>query len=350
MELRPLGRSDIKVSAIGLGVMTFGAQTGEDDAFRQLDMAFEAGINFFDTAENYPSPITAETQGRSEEMLGKWIASRGVRDRVIVATKVTGPGQIAGDMSHIRGVDRKLDRANIEAAIEGSLRRLGADYVDLYQVHWPHRPITTLSRTRFSHLPDTPDFVTIEDTVAALGEIVKAGKARTVGVANESPWGVMRYLASSEKNGAPRIASIQNSYSMLDRYFEIGLAEIAVREHVGLIAHSPLAGGVLTNKYAKAEAIEGSRSALSSSFVQGRLTPGRMRATQAYAEIARRHGLSPVPMALAFVKQKPFTTSVLAAASSATQLQGNLAAIDLVLSKDALKEIDAVHDANPNPK
>jgi aryl-alcohol dehydrogenase-like predicted oxidoreductase len=351
MELRPLGRSDIRVSAMGLGVMTFGSQTLEDDAFRQLDMAFAAGVNLFDTAENYPAPVCAETQGRSEEILGRWIAERSLRDRVVVATKVAGPGDAAGDMRHLRGPDRRLDRANIAAAVDASLRRLGTDYIDLYQVHWPERPITTQGRTRFSHLPDAPGLVPIEETLEALAELVWAGKVRQIGVCNESPWGVMRYLAEAAAKGQPRIAAIQNGYSLLDRQFELGLAEIAMREQVGLIAYSPLGGGLLTGKYADAgAAIEGSRSAIMAGFAQARLTPKKLAATAAYADLARRHGLDPADMALAFVRQRPFTTSVLMAASRASQLQANLKSLEVTLSKELIKAIDAIHDDLPNPK
>lgn len=351
MDYNRLGRTDLRVSAIGLGVMTFGAQTAEDDAFRQLDMALDAGVTLFDTAENYPAPVSAETHGRSEEMLGRWIAARGVRDRVVIATKVAGPGNAAGDMSHIREPGRRLDRANIQAAVETSLRRLGADYIDLYQLHWPERPITTQGRTRFSHLPDAPGLVPIEETLGALGELVAAGKVRHVGVANESPWGVMRYLAASEAGGLPRIASIQNGYSLLDRQFELGLAEIAMREQVGLIAYSPLVGGLLSGKYSEnAAPIEGSRSAVMAGFAQARFTPKKLAATAAYVDLARRHGLEPSDMAIAFVRQRPFTTSVLMAASRASQLETNLRNVDLTLSKELIKAIDAIHDDQPNPR
>jgi aryl-alcohol dehydrogenase-like predicted oxidoreductase len=351
MEFRQLGRSDIRVSAMGLGVMTFGSQTAEDDAFRQLDMAFEAGVTLFDTAENYPAPVSAKTQGRSEEMLGRWIAARGVRDRVVVATKVAGPGNAAGDMNHIRGPDRRLDKANIEAAVEGSLRRLGTDYIDLYQVHWPERPVTTHGRTRFSHIPDAPGLTPIEETLEALAELVWSGKVRQIGVCNESPWGVMRYLAQAETEHQPRIASIQNGYSLLDRQFELGLAEVAMREQVGLIAYSPLAGGVLTGKYGDAPApIAGSRSAVMSGFAQARFTPKKLKATAAYVDLAGRHGLDPADMALAFVRQRPFTTSVLMAASRVSQLEANLKSLEVTLPPELIKAIDAIHDDLPNPK
>lgn len=350
MKFRLLGRTGLSVSEVGLGVMTFGSQTPVHDAYRQLDMALEAGITLFDTAENYPAPVSPTTQGRAEEILGSWLAERGLRGRVIVATKVAGPGDAAGDMNHIRGPSRRLDRANIVAAVEGSLRRLRTDHIDLYQLHWPERPITTLGRSRFSHLVDDPATVPIEETLRALADVFSSGKVRAVGLANESPWGVMRYVAASDQAGLPRIASIQNSYSLLDRQFELGLAEIAMREQVGLIAYSPLGGGLLTGKYLeRAEPMEGSRSA-APGFAKARFTPNKLAATKAYSDLALRWGLDPAVMALAFVRQRPFLTSVLFAASRASQLVKNLQSLDVSLSKELVKEIDAIHDAHPNPR
>ncbi len=348
MDYQHLGRSDIQVSAVGLGAMTFGCQTGEAEAFRQLDMAFDAGITLYDTAENYPAPVDAATQGRSEAILGKWINERGVRDRVVIATKVAGPGNGPGDMTHIRGDARCLDRANIAAAVEDSLRRLGTDVIDLYQVHWPERPITTLRRSRYSYIPDAQELISIEETLEALSEQVKAGKIRQIGVCNESPWGVMRYLALAEQRGLPRIASIQNSYSLLDRLFENGLAEIAMREQVGLIGYSPLASGLLTGKYAEARPIEGSRSSLFAGF-ETRFKEAALAATESYAAIARDCGLDPATLALAFARQQPFMTSVLMAARTAGQLENNLKSLDVTLPKDVIKAINAVHDRHPNP-
>lgn len=349
METRALGRTDTTVSCVGFGVMTFGSQTAENDAFRMLDTAFDAGITLFDTAENYPSPISAETHGRSEEILGKWIATRGVRDRVVVATKVAGPGNAAGDMMHIRGAHRRLDRANIVQAVDDSLRRLQTDAIDLYQVHWPERPITTLGRARFSHLPVAPEHVTIEETLSALGALVDVGKIRHIGVANETPWGVSRYLATARELGLPRIVTIQNGYNLLDRYFELGLAEVAIQEQVGLIAYSPLAGGLLTGKYVEAKPIPGSRSNLNPGF-SARFTEQKLRATAAYVALARQHELEPSAMALAFVRQQPFTTSVLMAASNPAQLDLNLRDINLSLAPSLIKQINAIHDELPNPR
>jgi aryl-alcohol dehydrogenase-like predicted oxidoreductase len=350
MEYRQLGRSDIRVSAFGLGVMTFGAQTGEEDGFRQLDLAFAAGVNLFDTAENYPAPVAAATQGRSEELLGRWIKARGARGKVVIATKVAGPGNAPGDMTHIRGAKRCLDRSNITAAVESSLHRLGVDAIDLYQLHWPERPITTLRRARFSHLPDTPELVPLEETLEALTEQVRAGKIRQIGICNESPWGAMHYLALAEQKHLARIASIQNGYSLLDRGFENGLAEIAMREQLGLIGFSPLSSGLLTGKYrGKAAPIEGSRSSLFAGF-EARFAPDVLAAANEYTAVATQHGLEPAHMALAFAAQQPFMTSVLMAASSSAQLEQNLGAIEVKLSKDAVKQINAIHDSHPNPR
>lgn len=330
MEQRPLGRTSATVSAVGLGIMTFGSQTDEADAFEQLDLAAAAGIDLFDVAENYPSPGDAETQGRSEEILGRWLQQRGARDRSVVATKVTGPN----GWPYIRGEHRRLDRDNIRAAVEGSLRRLRIDHIDLYQVHWPDRLNSTFTRPRFRPLVDPAEMVPLEETLGFMSELVDEGKVRHAGVANETPWGVMRYLGAAAQRGLPRIASIQNGYSLLDRRFETGLAEVAMQEAVGLIAYSPLGRGQLTGKRLPEDASD-----------DGRVDS----AVRVYVEIARRHGLSPAAMALAFVRQQPFVTSVLMAASRVDQLRENLKSIDVTLSREVIKEIDAVHDADPNP-
>src|ERR1700757_2451705 len=291
MEYRQLGRSQLRVSAFGLGVMTFGAQTEEDDAFRQLDMAYAAGITLFDTAENYPAPVLAATQGRSEEILGRWIAARGVRNKIVIATKVAGPGNGPGDMTHIRGEKRCLDAKNIAAAVDASLQRLGVDFIDLYQVHWPERPITTLRRPRYSYLPDAPELIPLEETLAGLTAQVPAGKIREIGICNESPWGAMRYLALAGQKAYARIASIQNSFSLLDRNFDLGLAEIAMREQIGLIGFSPLSSGLLTGKYRNAPPPMGaSRSSLFAGF-EARFAPAVLHAANAYAELAEQNNL-----------------------------------------------------------
>lgn len=346
MDYRDLGRSGLKVSAFGLGVMTFGGQTPEEDAMRQMDLAWDMGVTLFDTAENYPTPTGPETQGDSERILGRWIAARGLRDKVVVATKVAGPGNAAGDMTHIRGEARKLDRVNLLQAVDDSLRRLGTDYIDLYQLHWPERAVTTNGRSRYSWLPDPAGQTPIEETLAVLGELVTAGKVRAIGVCNESPWGVMRFLARADAAGLPRLAAIQNGYSLVNRYFDLGLAEVAMREGVGLLAYSPLARGTLTGKYADPARV----AELPAGFRAHLLSEIRQRAIAAYGEVARAHGQSLTHMALAFARQQPFMASVLVAGSSVAQLRDNLGAIELSLSKEVVQAINAIHDANPNPR
>lgn len=348
MKLVKLGQSDLQVSDVGLGVMTFGAQTDEHAAYQQLDRAFEAGITLFDTAENYPAPVDPKTQGLSEIFLGRWLATRGLRDRVIVATKVAGPGNAPGDMTHIRGEARRLDRANISMAVDDSLRRLQTDYIDVYQVHWPERPITTLRRARYSHLPDQSGNVPIEETLSALDEQVRAGKVRHIGVCNESPWGLMQYLTHAAQDSLPRVVSLQQSYSLLDRHLESGLAEILMQERVGLLGYSPLASGLLTGKYDSGKVLAETRSSLFPGFERRFATPVR-DAVRAYSALAQELGVPLAALALAFARQQPFMSSVLMAARTTAQLQDNLAALDVVLSQEVLSMINAIHDRQPNP-
>ncbi|HET9630512.1 MAG TPA: aldo/keto reductase [Novosphingobium sp.] len=345
MEYRKLGSSGLEVSAFGLGAMTFGGQSSEEDSFRQLDLAVEAGINFIDTAENYPFPFDPATQGDSEVVVGRWIAQRKVRDKVVIATKAAA----FGGFVHIRGDQRCLDRANLREAIDASLKRFNTDVIDLYQLHWSERVISTNFQPRFSNVKDRPEIVTIAETLEALGEAVKEGKVRAIGICNESPWGAMRYLAEADRRGLPRITSIQNGYSLLDRTFELGLAEVAMREELPLVGYSPLATGGLTGKYGSTpQPIAGSRSAAIPDYLK-RLGARRLRAIEAYTAIAREHGMSLPHMALAFARQQPFVATTLLGASSAAQLTDNLAAKDLILSRDIIKQINAVHDADPNP-
>lgn len=346
MEYRDLGTSGLKVSAFGLGVMTFGGQSSESDAFRQLDAAFDAGITLFDTAENYPFPFSAATQGESEAILGRWIASRKVRDKVVVATKVAA----FGGFDYLRGDRRRLDRANIGEAAEASLKRLGTDHIDLYQTHWPERPIALAARPRLANMPERPESVPIDHTLDALSALVTEGKARAIGICNESPWGAMKHLAVGDSKGLARIASVQNCYNLLDRSAELGLAECALRERFSLIAYSPLATGALTGKYGTSPAIlAGTRSSHIRDYFT-RLGPARIKAIGAYDAIAHAHGLTLPHMALAFARQQPFVGAVLMAASNIEQLHANLGAIDVVLSKELVKQINAVHDEAPNPR
>ena len=344
MRYRPLGRTDISVSELCLGTMTFGEQNSEADAFAQLDRAVAAGINFIDTAEMYPVPPRAETQGLTETYIGNWLARRGQRDKLILATKVAGP---ADWLPHVRGPSARLDRANITAAVEDSMRRLRTDYIDLYQLHWPDRDTNFFGKLGYQHSAQD-DSVPLQETLTVLDELVRAGKIRHIGLSNETPWGTMHALALAEQHGLPRVASIQNPYSLLNRTFEIGLAEVAIREQCGLLAYSPLAFGMLTGKYLGGARPDGARLTLFERFDRYS-NPQAVAATERYVDIARRHGLDPAQMALAWVTSRPFVTSNIIGATSIDQLQTNLGSIDLVLSDEVIAEIEAVHMAQPNP-
>ncbi|MBZ9558246.1 MULTISPECIES: NADP(H)-dependent aldo-keto reductase [unclassified Modicisalibacter] len=341
MQKRPLGNTGINVSRLCLGTMTFGEQNSESDAHRQLDRARDAGIDFIDTAEMYPVPPKAETQGLTEAYIGTWFKARGKRDEVILATKAAGPR-----LEHIRGGPR-FTREHLHAAVDTSLERLQTDYIDLYQLHWPDRSTNTFGQLDYAPDPDE-DATPLEETLAALKELVDAGKIRAIGLSNETPWGVMRCLHLAETLGLPRVASVQNPYNLLNRSFEVGLAEIANRENVGLLAYSPLAFGVLSGKY-----LDGARPP------QGRLTLFERfqrytsdvaeQATRAYVDIARQHDLDPAQMALAFVNSRPFLTSNIIGATTLDQLESNLASESLTLEPAVLEAIDAVHRRLSNP-
>jgi aryl-alcohol dehydrogenase-like predicted oxidoreductase len=344
MQHRPLGRTGIDVSVLCLGTMTFGEQNTEAQAHDQLDRALAAGIDFIDTAEMYPVPPRAETQGLTESYIGSWLAARRCRDRVILATKVAGPGDW---INWLRGGGHRLDRRNIEAALEASLRRLRTDYVDLYQIHWPEQETNFFGKRGFSP-PEEDQSVPLLETLEVLGDLVKAGKVRAVGVSNETPWGLMRYLALAEQQGLPRMASIQNPYSLLNRSFEIGLAEVAIREECGLLAYSPLGFGVLSGKYLGGQRPAGARLTLFERFNRYS-NPESDRATAQYVELAHRHGLDPAQMALAWVTSRPFTTSNIIGATTPAQLGDNIRSVELRLSDELIAEIEAIHQSQPNP-
>jgi len=345
MQYRQLGTTDIEVSAICLGTMTFGEQNREAEGHAQLDRAMDAGVNFIDTAEMYPVPPRAETQGRTEQTIGNWLASRGRRDDIILATKVAGPG---GDwLPYIRGGNNRLDRANIEAAVDASLKRLQTDYIDLYQLHWPDRQTNYFGRLGYTP-PGKDDSVPLLETLSVLGDLVQAGKIRHVGVSNETPWGVMCYRTLAEQHGLPRMVSIQNPYSLLNRSFEIGLAEVAHYEKVGLLAYSPLGFGVLTGKYLDGAQPKGARLTRFENYTRYS-SPQAQLATRAYVELANEHQLDPAQMALAFVIGRPFTTAAIIGATRMDQLESDLASVELVLSDEVLAGIEEVHHQHPNP-
>ncbi|MBN8430702.1 NADP(H)-dependent aldo-keto reductase [Microbulbifer salipaludis] len=345
MEQRQLGKTDIQVSKICLGTMTFGEQNTEQQAFEQLDYAVAQGVNFIDCAEIYPVPPKPETYGRTEEIIGNWLQQRGKRADVVLASKVTGRSAANSGVGHIRGGPR-LDRAQILQACDDSLVRLQTDYIDLYQVHWPERQANFFGKLGYQHGDD--DGVDISETLSALQELVDAGKVRHIGLSNETPWGMHRYLRLAAHGNKPRVASIQNPYSLLNRTFEVGLAEMAIREQCGLLAYSPLAFGTLSGKYLQGARPEGARLTLFERFQ--RYTGERaIAATEQYVHLAREFGLDPAQMALAFVTQQPFVTSNIIGATTLDQLQSNIASAELVLSAEQLEAIDAIHQRSPNP-
>jgi aryl-alcohol dehydrogenase-like predicted oxidoreductase len=344
MRYQQLGRTDLAVSLLCLGTMTFGEQNTESQAHEQLDCALDAGINFIDTAEMYPVPPRGETQGLTETYVGNWLKRRGNRDQVVLATKVSAR---ADWIIHIRAGKQRLDRPNIEQALNESLQRLQTDYVDLYQIHWPDRNTNFFGKLGYEY-GDDGDAVPIDETLGVLADLVKAGKIRYVGVSNETPWGVMAYLRAAERLDLPRIVSIQNPYSLLNRTFEVGLAEIAHREDVGLLAYSPLGFGMLSGKYLDGARPEGARLTLFERFDRYS-NPQAEAATRAYVDLALRHGLDPAQMALAYVNSRPFLTANVIGATTLEQLQSNLASTDLELPGEVLEGIEAIHKSQPNP-
>ncbi|MDJ0741075.1 MAG: NADP(H)-dependent aldo-keto reductase [Gammaproteobacteria bacterium] len=345
MIYRPLADTGITVSALCLGTMTFGEQNSERDAFAQLDMALDAGVNFVDTAEMYSVPPRAETMGSTETIIGRWLAQRGCRDRIVIATKVAGPG---GDwLSYIRGGGNHLDRRNIHAAVDASLQRLQTDVIDLYQLHWPERRTNYFGELGYVH-EETPDAVPLLETLQALGELVDAGKVRHVGVSNETPWGLMRFLQLAEQHGLPRVVTIQNPYSLLNRTFEVGLAEIGHRENLGLLAYSPLGFGVLSGKYLNGRQPADGRLTLFPDYTRYS-NPQAQKATHDYVVLARDNGLDPAQMALAFVTSRPFVTSNIIGCTTLEQLRSNLDSANLELDDELLQDIATIHQRHPNP-
>ncbi|HEJ9174528.1 NADP(H)-dependent aldo-keto reductase [Serratia nevei] len=338
MQYHRIPHSSLEVSVLGLGTMTFGEQNSEADAHAQLDYALAAGVNLIDTAELYPVPPRPETQGLTESYIGSWLKARGNREKIVLASKVSGP--VRGTDSSIRP-QQALDRKNIRAALDASLKRLNTDYLDLYQLHWPQRATNCFGKLNYQYTDDKAT-VTLLETLEALTEQVRAGKIRYIGVSNETPWGVMRYLQLAEKHELPRIVSIQNPYSLLNRSFEIGLAEISQHEGVELLAYSSLAFGTLSGKYLNGAKPAGARNTLFTRFnrYSGQQT---QRAIAEYVALAKKHGLDPSQMALAFVRQQPFVASTLLGATTVDQLKINIDSLDVVLDEDVLQALEEIH-------
>jgi aryl-alcohol dehydrogenase-like predicted oxidoreductase len=346
MKYRKLGRTEFSVSEICLGTMTWGSQNSEAEAHAQMDYAFDKGINFFDTAELYPTtPVTAETHGRTEEIIGSWLKQGGRREKLVLASKVAGGGR-----PHIRE-GRGISAQTIREAVDASLARLQTDYMDLYQIHWPNRGhyhfrgSWTFDATKQDR---TQALAEIAEILGTLGELVAAGKIRAIGLSNETAWGTLKYLRLSEENGLPRVASIQNEYNLLYRTFDLDLAEVAHHEDVGLLAYSPLAAGILTGKYQNGHRPEGSRATINKDL-GGRLQPLQEPAVKAYADTAAKHGLDLGQMALAFCLTRPFMASVIIGATSMEQLKTNIGAADVTLTEEVLADIAKVHRLYPMP-
>jgi aryl-alcohol dehydrogenase-like predicted oxidoreductase len=342
MEYRQLGESDLNVSALALGTMTFGCQNSEAEAHAQLDLALSNGVNFIDTAEMYPVPPNKDTAGLTESYIGTWLKTK-PREKLILASKIAGP---ARGFSWIRNTPR-INRTQLTAALEGSLKRLQTDYLDLYQIHWPDRYVPMFGETSYDAAQQR-DSIPINEQLEALAALVKAGKIRHIGLSNETPWGVAEFLRCSKTLDLPKIVSIQNAYHLMNRSFEAGLSEVCQHGKVGLLAYSPLAFGHLSGKYLAEPPMEG-RVTLFPGFGQRYNKPNVPAASRAYVRIAQEAGLNPAQMALAYARSRWFTSAVIIGATSVQQLQQNLDSAELTLSQDVLAQIEAVHRLYPNP-
>ena len=344
MEYRKLGRSGLEVSLIGLGTMTWGRQNTEAEGHEQMDYALEQGINFFDTAEMYAIPPTADTYGSTETIIGSWFAKRKNREQVILASKIAGPG-----LPWIRE-GSEINGRTIKLAVEDSLKRLQTDYIDLYQLHWPNRGAYHFGKQwgfqpQFDVAEVEANFI---EVLEACGKLIAEGKIRHVGLSNETAWGTMKWLQLAEKHSLPRMVSIQNEYSVMCRHFEPDLNEIALHEDCGLLAWSPLTRGIISGKYLNGALPAGSRFSIETR-VEHRARPQTDAATLAYMDLAQSQGLDVCQMALAYVNSRPFVTSTLIGATTMEQLKTNIASIDLQLDEDVLQAIEALREVHPMP-
>lgn len=344
MKFKKLGNTDINVSLICLGTMTWGEQNSQEEAFAQMDYSVNRGINFFDTAELYAVPPKAETYSKTETMIGNWFHEKKNRDQIILATKISGPG-----LNWIRGGGMQYFEESFSKAIEGSLKRLKTDYIDLYQLHWPERNTNFFSKLGYKHLQKEEEWNSFESVLKILNQFIEQGKIRHIGLSNETPYGLTKFLNISETQNLPRVVSVQNPYSLVNRTYEVGMAEISIRDQAGLLAYSPLGFGVLSGKYLNDQMPEGSRLKLfGNSFprYQGTRTS---KAVQEYFHIAKKHNLSLTQMSLAFVNQQEFVTSNIIGATTMDQLKENIDSVDIILDQEVLEEINAIHHENPNP-
>jgi aryl-alcohol dehydrogenase-like predicted oxidoreductase len=345
MEYRELGRTGVKISALTLGTMTFGEQNTEGEGHAQMDYAVERGINIFDAAEIYPIPPKPETQGRTESTIGTWLAAHRNRDKVLIATKVAGRSTKI-DWLRDDGAPSQQSAGQILEAVDKSLARLKTHYIDLYQLHWPDRPMRIFEGLEYVRLPG--DAHPIHYILTALGKLVEAGKVRFIGLSNETPWGVMTFLKLAEGHGLPRPVSVQNAFNLVNRSYEIGLSEITYEEQISLLAYSPLGQGYLTGKYEGGALPPHSRKTLFDRL--GRYEKGNgPRAISAYVSLAKKHGLDPAQMAIAYAMSRPFVTSAIIGATTMEQLKTDIDASTLALSDDVLEDIEKIHLDYPNP-
>jgi aryl-alcohol dehydrogenase-like predicted oxidoreductase len=343
MKYTTLPNTDIKVSKICLGSMTWGNQNTETEGHLQLDYALDQGINFIDTAELYPVPATAEKQGKTSKIIGTWLKKSGHRDKVILASKIAGPGDYT---AHIRTTG--FSKQSIKDAVDNELNRLQTDYIDLFQLHWPERNTNTFGVRDYQHSPNDAWQDNFKEVLESLDEVIKVGKVRNIGLSNEKAWGTMRYLEESKKNNLPRPITIQNAYSLINRVYEGDMAEISMRENIGLLVYSPMAFGVLSGKYIKNTATEDSRLKLFPRFARYSSNQAT-NATKQYLELAEANNMSLAQMALAFVNQREFVTSNIIGATNLEQLKENISSIDLELSDEVLNAINKIHNVIPNP-
>jgi aryl-alcohol dehydrogenase-like predicted oxidoreductase len=342
MNYKKLGNTDIDVSTICLGTMTWGEQNTQEEAFQQMDYALDQGVNFWDTAELYSVPPKAETYGHTEIIIGNWFKENKKRDKVILASKVAGPMR-----AYLRGGGNNYGIEKMSQAINDSLKRLQTDYIDLYQLHWPERNTNMFGRLGYEHKEN--EWNKFEDVLGNLQKFIKEGKIREIGLSNETPWGVSKCLELSKEKGLPRMMSVQNPYSLLNRTYEVGLAEISIRDQIGLLAYSPLASGYLTGKYRNNQLPKNSRIERDGDFWTRYNKPNTTKAVDAYYEISKKYNLNFAQMSLKFCEIQPFMTSVIIGATTMEQLQTNIESVNINLTDDVINEINEVQKVYPNP-
>tara|TARA_B100000700_G_scaffold246182_1_gene274991 strand:+ start:253 stop:1290 length:1038 start_codon:yes stop_codon:yes gene_type:complete len=343
MKFKKLGNTNLKVSLICLGTMTWGTQNSEKDAFEQMDYSVEQGVNFFDTAELYSVPPTEESYGKTEIMIGNWLKKKKNRDKIILASKIAGPG-----CDWIRGGGNNFTEKKIGEAIEGSLKRLKTDYIDLYQLHWPERSTNTFGRREYVFKEDEREWNNFEGVLRALEKYIKSGKIRYIGISNETPYGLSRYIEISKNKSLPRMMSVQNPYSLVNRTYEIGMSEISIREKCGLLVYYPLAAGALSGKYRNGKMPKNSRLSLFKGW-ERMINPLAMKAYDEYYKLATEYNITMVQLAQAFVNSRPFVTSNIIGATTMDQLKENIKSIDIELTDEIMDKINLIHNNNPNP-